>query len=421
MEVGAESRIQLNRRSIAGGGGRQIKPMSKSEVSSSKNQLPEPNTSRGARVLVLLAAFVIVVAGVRELKPIAIPFIIAVFLSVLSAPLLAWLIRNRAPRIIAVLLTVLFNVSVAVLFLLLIGGSLSAFTESIPVYQERLEVQMRSASEWFRDRGVDDWLEQQGLDVATVEWLTSLGILGAPGFEDDSSEPASRRRSSFGLFSASTIWGVASTALRSVAALMTMAFLIFLMMVFILFEATGFRQKLELALGWQREDLVRLSMAQREIQRYLVIKTVISLLTGCLIGVWTWWMAVDFPILWGLLAFILNYIPSIGSIIAALPAVSIGLIEMGPGRAILIAAGYVVVNVVLGNFIEPHVMGRRFGLSTLVVFLSLLFWGWLWGPIGMLLSVPLTVTLKIALEHTEDFGWIARLIGASPMPVKTAS
>ena len=115
--------------------------------------------------------------------------------------------------------------------------------------------------------------------------------------------------------------------------------------------------------------------------------------------------------LWGLIAFLLNYVPSIGSIIAALPAVLLALAELGPGRAVVILIGFLVINTVIGNVIEPRVMGRKLGLSPLVVFLSLLFWGWVWGPAGMLLSVPLTVMVKIILEGREGTRWIGVLLG----------
>ncbi len=132
--------------------------------------------------------------------------------------------------------------------------------------------------------------------------------------------------------------------------------------------------------------------------------------TGLLVGLWTAILGLDFAVVWGLLAFLLNYIPSIGSIVAAIPAVLLGLIQGGLGYAILIAVGYVVTNIGIGNFVEPWLMGRTLGLSTLVVFLSLVFWGWMWGSIGMLLSVPLTMIIKILFENTDDLQWIAIML-----------
>ena len=121
-------------------------------------------------------------------------------------------------------------------------------------------------------------------------------------------------------------------------------------------------------------------------------------------------MKVDYPLLWGLLAFLLNYIPNLGSIIAAVPTVLLTLVQLGWSAALIVFAGYSVVNVVIGSFIEPRFMGKGLGLSTLVVFLSLVFWGWVLGPVGMLLSVPLTMTLKIALESSEENRWLAKLL-----------
>ncbi len=123
-------------------------------------------------------------------------------------------------------------------------------------------------------------------------------------------------------------------------------------------------------------------------------------------------IGVDFPLLWGMLAFLLNYVPTLGSILAAIPPVLLATVQLGPGHALATALVFVGVNVVLGNFVEPHFMGRRLGLSTLVVFLSLVFWGWVWGPVGMLLSVPLTMIVKIMLENTEDLRWVAVLLDA---------
>ena len=121
-------------------------------------------------------------------------------------------------------------------------------------------------------------------------------------------------------------------------------------------------------------------------------------------------MGLAFPMVWGLLAFLLNCVPSIGAIIAAIPAVLFALVQHGPGSALVVAIGYIVVNTAIGSLLEPHLIGRTLGLSTLVVFLSLVFWGWVWGPLGMLLSVPLTMIVKIFLENSEDLRWVAVML-----------
>jgi len=146
--------------------------------------------------------------------------------------------------------------------------------------------------------------------------------------------------------------------------------------------------------------------------RYLGIKTIVSLATGICAGILTWSLGLDFPLLWAMLAFLLNYVPTIGSIIAAVPAVLLALVQLGPGAAGATAVGFAAINVVFGNIIEPRLMGYGVGISPLVIFVGLVFWGFIFGPVGMLLSVPLTMTLKLSLESDERTRWIAILIGS---------
>ena len=146
--------------------------------------------------------------------------------------------------------------------------------------------------------------------------------------------------------------------------------------------------------------------------RYLGIKTIVSIATGLTAGVLTWVIGLDFPLLWAMLAFLLNYIPTIGSIIAAVPAVLLALVQLGVGEASATALGFVGINVLFGNLIEPRLMGYGVGISPMVVFIGLVLWGWIFGPVGMLLSVPLTMTLKLALESDERTRWAAILLGS---------
>ncbi len=187
-------------------------------------------------------------------------------------------------------------------------------------------------------------------------------------------------------------------------------FVVTLILVFMLLEAAVLPIKIRSALGSPDADLQRFTKAAGEIQKYLGLKTAISAVTGLLIGTWVAILGLDFALTWGFLAFLLNFIPNIGSIIAAVPAVLLALVQLGPAEAILVAAGFLVVNVVLGNLVEPQLMGRTLGMSTLVVFLSLVFWGWLWGPVGMFLSVPLTMILKIGMENSRDLKPIAIML-----------
>ncbi len=360
----------------------------------------------------ITASLVLVVAGLRAVKTIALPLLVAVFLSILSAPLLAWLCQRRIPKVIAVLTTVLANVSVMALFLLLIGGSINAFAQSVPRYQARIEVEAEK---------VLDWLEKQGVDTSEYSWLRQEALLpeelmsttpdARPPDESAEAPATSRGDPILELINPGVVLDMIGKTLSGIAAILSRTVLVFLLMVFILFEAGGLPAKLEAAFGWRDEAMTRFA---REIQRYLAIKTAISLATGVLIGLGVWLLGVEYPLLWAFIAFVFNYIPSIGSILAAIPPVLLTLIDLGPGSALLVALLFLAVNLTLGNFVEPHLMGRRFGISTLVVILSLIFWGWLWGPVGMLLSVPLTMIVKIMMENTEDLRWVAKLVGAGP-------
>ena len=151
----------------------------------------------------------------------------------------------------------------------------------------------------------------------------------------------------------------------------------------------------------------------RDAKRYLVIKTLISAIEALAIWLWLLILGVDYPVLWGTLVFLLNYVPNIGSIIAALPAVLLALVQLGVGSALLTALGFAVANIVVGNIIEPKVTGKGLSLSALVVFLSLVFWGWVLGPIGMILSVPMTSLVTIALESYEGTRGLAIMLGSA--------
>jgi predicted PurR-regulated permease PerM len=336
-----------------------------------------PYSDAGTRFLVGAASFVIVVAGLRAAQQLVVPFLLAVFLAVVSVPFMRWLQSRRVPRLLAMLSTVLAAIGVIALLALVLGRSLNQFADVAPQYQARLQDLMDSVVGLLSGWGIptDAW---QSLDLLPVGLFDVLG--GALG------------------------------ALASIA---SNTFLVLLAVIFILMEAAGFSAKLQAAFG-SGAHFGPLARMTRQVQNYLVIKTAVSAATGTIVGLWVAALGLDFAVLWGLVAFLLNFVPNLGSIIAAVPAVLLALIQLGPGRAAVIAVGYVFVNIVFGNFVEPMLMGRRLGLSTLVVFTSLVFWGWVWGPVGMLFSVPLTMVVKIALENTQDFRWVSVMLEANP-------
>jgi predicted PurR-regulated permease PerM len=344
--------------------------------------------TREARFLLTAAAIVVIVAGLRAASPILVRFLLSLFIAVISAPVLFWLKRKGCPTGLALVLVILVILSSGMLLVAVVGTSLNDFSSALPAYQTRL---LQQAGALFT------WLEGKGIEVPHRVLLQYF-------------DPGAAMR-------------LAASILTSLSGVLTNAFFILLTVVFILLEASSFPEKLRSILEDPENSFIHLNKFVETVKRYIAIKTLVSLLTGVFITVWLQILGVDFALLWGLLAFMLNYVPTLGSFIAAIPAVLLTLVQLGVGPALLAGLGYLVVNLVMGNVLEPGLMGRRLGLSTLIVFLSLVFWGWVLGPIGMLLSVPLTMTLKIALESREETRKISFLLGSettfpTPSPIQ---
>ena len=323
------------------------------------------------------AGFIIVVAGMQAASSILVPFLMAVFIAVICTPPLFWLQHKGVPKILALIVILVVILGVGLFFAALIGSSLNDFLISLPDYQEQLSNHVATFIDWLRERGINIPKEEVSA-IFHPGWVMALAG---------------------GIFSA-------------LSNVLTNAFLIFLAVVFILLEVAGFPKKLRLALKNPERSLSAIEKFSREAKRYLVIKTLLSAAEGLAIYLWLLILGVNYPALWGTLVFLLNYVPNIGSIIAALPAVLLALVQLGVGSALLTVLGFVVVNFVLGNIVEPKVMGKGLKISPLVVFLSMVFWGWVLGPIGMILSVPMTSLVKIALESYKDTRGLAILLGS---------
>lgn len=331
--------------------------------------------SAGSRFLLMAAAFVIVVAGMKAAQPILVPFLLSVFIAIISAPSMFYLQRRGLPTAIALLFVLAAVISMLLLVAVLIGNSIEDFRQSLPLYQSRLQNQLSAFISLFSKIGIN------------------LSLLEVQAYFD----PGVAMR-------------MVANTLNGLGSVLTNGFLILLTVAFILAEASSFPQKLHRVLDRPDHSLPGFDHFLVTVKQYMVIKTWISLATGAIVWLGLWLLEVDYPFLWGVLAFFLNYVPNIGSIIAAIPAVLLALIQLGWGHAVGVALLYLAINIVMGNVVEPRYMGKGLGLSTLVVFLSLIFWGWVLGPVGMLLSIPLTMTVKIAMDHNEETRWIAVLL-----------
>ena len=335
--------------------------------------MPSQNSS-----IIKFAAFIIIVAGMKSATVIVVPFLLALFLSIICVPSLFWMQKKGIPSILAILVLMFGVVCIQMLLVTLVSSSIADFSQNIPFYQERLK-------------------------TLTFE---SLKVLSRYGVELEADKLTQ-------IFNPSRILKFVANTLNGLGGVLTNTFLVFLTFIFILSEAAGFPNKLRAILNDKNSDLGQYTQITAGVKKYLGIKTLTSTATGFMIFIWLSVQGVDFPVMWGVFAFLLNYIPNIGSIIAAVPAVLLTLIQLGPLPAGIAALGFLLVNILVGSVIEPKVMGQGIGLSALVVFLSLTFWGWVLGPVGMLLSVPLTMAVKIVLGESESTKWLSILLGSN--------
>jgi len=337
----------------------------------------QSNSYRGMRILVSIAAFVIIIAGINLAQSVVVLFLVAVFLALLGTPPLLWLKEKRVPSGIAVLIVMAVMIFVIVLIGAQIGSSFSSFSDELPLLQTRIR--------------------EQVLQLSLV--LSHKGIVLTNKFLLEYINPAA-------------VMKLTANLLTGLGSVLSDLVLILLTVTFILLEVSSFPIKLRAVLGDPKQVFPQFTKFASDMKRYMVIKTLINLLAGILIALWMYILGVQFPVLWGFVAFLLHYIPNIGAAIAAIPAMLMALVQLGMGSVLLVAVGYIVLGFIIGNVIEPRLMGRKLGLSTLVVFLSLIFWSSLLGLIGAILCIPLTMTLKFAFESSESTKWIAVLLGS---------
>ena len=391
-----------------------------------------------ARYLFVCAALVVVVAGMRAASGIVVPFLLAAFLAVILSSTLHFL-QNRGLSVWLSLLVVTSAVVFVGLGLVyLFGQSFQDFREQLPVYQERLDRKVSDLEHQLRefsltisaaDADGNQSLPRSDRDPAVDRRMAAVELDGPdslllPPAEgtgiDEASPPLVAReggRTTSDILpplDARNALPLITRMLGSLGGIFSNAVVILITVIFMLLEASRFPKKLQAIFGDNSASVGHIHVILDNVRRYMAIKTSTSLLTGILVSILLSVLGVSFPMLWGLLAFLFNYIPSIGSILAAIPPVLLALVDSESGLALAAgtAVGFVVINCFISYAIEPRFMGEGLGLSTLIVFMSLVIWGWVLGPIGMLLSAPLTMICKIVLADYEDTRWIAVLMSA---------
>lgn len=329
-----------------------------------------------ASPIVKLAALVIIFAGAIYAKTIIAPFLLALFISIICIQPITWLEKKGVPRWVAIIIVILGLILIFFGFSSLIGGTLTFFLSNVSKYESTVTTIIKS---------IIQFLNEKGLKIPDDQIATFI-------------QPAKMLE-------------FTTVAVRELFKMLGNTFLIFLIILFILMEFGSFSDKAKTINSGSDKSIAFLSTILKDIRHYLAIKTLVCLSIGILIYIAMLIIGVDYPVLWALIAGLMNYIPNIGSIIATIPAFLFALVQLGLGGALWTLGSFMVIHNVLGNFIEPKLMGRGLGLSTLVVLLSLLFWGFILGLVGMFLAVPFTLTIKIILEQNEKTRWLAILLG----------
>lgn len=350
------------------------------------------------RVVFTLASIVIIVAGLKYAAPMIIPILMAIFLATVSYPLTRLLIKCHFPRLLSVLVTVMINCGFLVGLGFLMNYLASDLKRTIPTkYFPLIQEKYAQLAGFFRQINLEDALDGVNPVEDIQNWLAHTGNI-------------------------QQVASVSGHVLGVLAAWLSLIVLVLILMTFFLSEVDVYKKNINNISSQKGPNFGKVIKASEQIQRYLLIKSSVSFVTGLLAGLLCYSCKVDFPLLWAIFAFALNFIPTIGSIIAAIPPVLLALLVINPMTALIVALGYLLINTVLGNFLDPLLMGKQFGIATSVILLSVIFWGWIWGPIGMLLAVPLTMVMKLAFENSRDLKWVATLISDSPdIPANEAS
>ncbi len=340
--------------------------------------------NRGTKFLLALGCIVVVVGGLKLAADLLVPIVLAFFLSVISLPILRWLRSIGIPRFPAVFLTVIVGLGVLSPVVFIGLNMVTEFQNNFDVYNEGLTKKVTEFQEWVEET-LDYEMTIDAQDViSTIQSSVFDFIGGAAGFLKDFT-------------------------------------FVVILMIFFLSEAGGFSRKLIAIRRANGPDLAAFTATAKDVQKYLGIKTLISFMTGILAAAVTGWLGLEFALLWGMVAFIFNYIPAIGSIIASIPPTLLALVDKSPGVALTVLIGFLIINMILGNFVEPMLLGKRFGVSTAVIVLSVVFWGWLWGITGMFLAVPLTMLLKVTLNDSDEFKWFAVFLGSHDSEAQSQS
>ncbi len=322
-----------------------------------------------------LSAIVIIIAGLKMASQAAVIIFLSIFIASILAPLMSYLQNMKIPKSLALvlILSLVFVLLLGVIYI--VETSLQDFAGNLSFYEERI----------------------RGMVVDGITWLQGLGLHLEP--------KAILKGLNFG-----ALFNMTAATVGSIGLFASKMMLVIIGVAFLLVESRNFGNKVEIIFKDDEVSKKNFEMFAHTIQKYFTIKTFTSLLTGVLIIGTLLMFDIPYPFLWGFLGFMLNFIPVVGSIIASVPALMLALIHSDVSTFAWLALVYVLINNLISNILEPKFMGDGLGLSPAMIFFSLIFWGWVLGPVGMFLAVPLTMTLKIAFDSNPQTEWIGVLL-----------
>lgn len=327
------------------------------------------------RTLIVMAAVAVILLFVQFASSVFSPILLAAFLASIATPPLYWMRAKGVPKYLALGLIVFILFDIGSLLALVFTGALEALQDRIPTYQERLSVLSRDLAATMERIGMSDPSEE-ALDALDPQAFGRL----------------------------------VRSALLNVGDVLGSGFLVLLAVTFMLLETAKLKEKTKVAFGLDDAGEERLTRLLVSMNHYMALKSAMSLATALFVYVWLTVLGIDFAIFLALVAFLANFIPFLGVVIMTIPGVLLALLQTDPQTAGLVAIGYIVANTLIGTIMEPRIMGRSLGISTLTVFLGLMFWGWLLGTVGVFLSVPLTMGMIALLEASPQTRPIAIML-----------
>jgi predicted PurR-regulated permease PerM len=328
------------------------------------------------RVMLILAATVVVLVGIRLSAPILNPIFFAVVLTLLFSPIYSWLKRRGLPSPLALVIMLVVIAAIFIALFFILGVSISKFSERVGFYTSQLNSQLVD---------LDALLERLGLSNVDLR---------------DVIKP-------------SALTDVLGTILSGIAGFLSDLFLILVIMLFLLAEGPAMMDRLRAGTSGDNPQVERLTTIGRSVVRQFGLRAIVNLVTGAGVTVLLFFLGVDFPLLWGILTFFLSFVPYIGLVLAVTPAVVLALAEFGVSRAVLVIAGVIVINILAENVLSPMMMGRGLNISPTIVFLSFVFWAWLLGGPGAFLALPITLFVAVMFDTFPETRWLASLIGVA--------